>query len=671
MTNDSLSNDSLSKGSLFKGPLLKDPLFKESLFKKTALTSLILAATLGLTACNDDDDDDSADPETRISIALEQTGRYTDDGNGFDEGSAEIVAYDKDSTTLFVINAEANRVDVLNVQDPTNPEKTGEIDALDQWASAGGINSIAYANGLIAIAVENDTATDVGRVQIYNASDLNFRGQTDVGSLPDMVTFSHDGTQVLLANEGEPSDDYSIDPEGSVSIVDVTDPDNPVAQTVGFSDFNAGGSRAAELPDGVRVFGNYGRTPLTLAADPDPDADPATLEVNQDISGVSVNDWLTLASEEGDPLPYQVAAVDSANGILTLTTDFDGDSEIADTLAEAGAAGLAVYLHDGASSVAQDLEPEYIAVSPDGTQAWVTLQENNAVAIINIDSASVETIVALGTKDFNEDGNGLDPSDKDDGANIANWPVRGMYMPDTIASIEIGGEAYYFTANEGDSREYDGFVEELRFEDAPREGDLSDTAFGDETQLGRLATSLTSDTDGNGVLDTPEIYGARSFSIWNAEGGLVADSGSDFETITFEQLGEDFNSDNTENGSGDSRSDAKGPEPEAIAVGAIEDKTYAFIGLERVGGIMVYDVSDPQAPAFVEYVTNRDFGFDIETRIDDGGEPAYLAGDLGPESIVFISASDSPSGEPMLAVGNEISGTTTLYTVKVTEEAVE
>lgn len=645
----------------------------EWITKKNLLACAIIAVSLGLSACSDDDDDDETpapEPKTEISISLEQTGRYTDDANGFDEGSAEITAYDADAALLFVVNAEANRVDVLDVQDPTTPTRIDTIDASANWADAGGINSIAVGNGLVAVAVEHDTKTDAGRVQIYNSADRAFRSSATVGSLPDMVTFNRDGSRVLIANEGEPNDDYSVDPEGSVSIVNVTDPDNPSVETVGFTDFNVGESRAAELPADVRIFGNFGRTKLTLAGDPDPDADPAVVTVNEDITGlVSVNDWLTLASEEGDPILYQVAAVNTGAKTIEFTTDFDGDSEIGDD--DTSAATLAIYLHDGASSVAQDLEPEYIAVSPDGTKAWVTLQENNAVAIIDIASASVDQIVALGTKDHSVEGNEIDPSDKDDGAHIATWPIKGMYMPDTITSIEIGGEAYYLTANEGDAREYDAFVEEIRFEDAPREGDTAGADFGDETKLGRIATTLTADTDGNGSIDQPLVFGARSFSIWASDGSLVADSGSDFEMITAEQLGEDFNSDNDSNDSGDSRSDAKGPEPEAIAVGAIEDKTFAFIGLERVGGIMVYDITSPQSPVFVQYLNNRDFDFDIETRIDDDGEPAHLAGDLGPESIVFISADDSPTDKPMLAVGNEISGSTTFYTINVTETEVE
>jgi len=295
------------------------------------------------------------------------------------------------------------------------------------------------------------------------------------------------------------------------------------------------------------------------------------------------------------------------------------------------------------------------------------LQENNAVAVIDIENASVSAIVALGTKDHGIPGNELDVSDKDGGVNIASWPVQGMYMPDTIKAVEINGSVFYLTANEGDSREYDAFVEELRFKDAPLADsspfDRTDVDFSDKDNLGRILTTLTADTDGDGELDEPLVFGARSFSIWNSGGGLVSDSGNQFEVITANLLGDNFNNDNDKN-DGDSRSDAKGPEPEAIEAARIDGRTYAFIGLERTGGIMVYDISNPASPSYVQYVNNRDFTYEIEDKIDDGNEPAFIAGDLGPESILFVSADDAPGDTPLLIVGSEVSGTTTIYQIR-------
>jgi hypothetical protein len=234
-----------------------------------------------------------------------------------------------------------------------------------------------------------------------------------------------------------------------------------------------------------------------------------------------------------------------------------------------------------------------------------------------------------------------------------------MYQPDTIANYKTRGQRYIVTANEGDARDYDGFSEEARI----RNLDLDPVAFPDfeelqkNENLGRLnSTTTLGDVDGDGLFEELYAYGARSFSIWDTKGNLVYDSGSDFERIIAERIPDYFNSNNDDNDSFDARSDDKGPEPEALEIGRIFGRSYAFIGLERVGGIMVYDITDPHNVVFQDYVNNRDFSADAES-------PA--AGDLGPESIVFIPWNQSPTRSPLLAVGNEVSGTTTLYSVEV------
>lgn len=625
--------------------------------RKSILAAAILSATMGLSACagNVSNTANSAKPITGKQIFLTEIGRFTSTDNKFDESAAEIVAYDPDTTQVFVVNAQQGAVDVLDLSDPVHPEKVGTIFASAHWLEAGAINSVSVSDGRVAVAVQHSTKTSAGRVQIYGSDDLRFLGQVVVGSLPDMLTFTPDGRHILVANEGEPNPDYSQDPEGSVTIIDVQNPAQAQAVTVDFKDFNRNGPRASELPEQVRIFGNYGRTELQVTGFEN--SEPATLTV-KDASAVDVGMWMTVASSEGDPLPYRVASI--AGNTITLTTEFDGDTEAGDEDTT-----LRAYLHDGQSSVAQDLEPEYIAVSPDGTEAWVTLQENNAIAVIDIQQAKVTRIIALGTKNHAIPGNELDVSDKDDAVNIANWPVHGMYMPDTIKSVEINGKVYYLTANEGDAREYDGFVEEIRFADAPlanknvfRQADFTNAA-----GIGRLLTTLTADTDGDGELDESLAYGARSFSIWSRSGDLIADSGNEFEVITANLLGPNFNNDNDEN-SGDSRSDAKGPEPEAIEAAQINGHTYAFIGLERTGGVMIYDISNPASPEYIQYVNNRNFDYPIEDSIDDGNAPAWAAGDLGPESILFISAEEAPDGRPLLLVANEVSGTTTIYEIR-------
>jgi hypothetical protein len=256
---------------------------------------------------------------------------------------------------------------------------------------------------------------------------------------------------------------------------------------------------------------------------------------------------------------------------------------------------------------------------------------------------------------------GLDASDRDDAANIANWPISGMYMPDAIAAYTAGGETFLVTANEGDAREYETYAEEERVGDLVLDWSAfpNAAALQQEENLGRLTTTTAgTDTNGDGLVDRILTFGGRSFSIWTAAGELVFDSGSDFEAITAAAFPADFNADG-ENESFDTRSDAKGPEPEALAVGQIGARAYAFIGLERIGGIVVYDVTDPAQPSFVTYANNRNFGGDAA-----GG----TAGDLAPEGIAFIPADQSPTGQPGLLVANELSGTTTYWTIDVSAE---
>ncbi|MEW8424398.1 MAG: choice-of-anchor I family protein [Candidatus Thiodiazotropha sp.] len=515
-----------------------------------------------------------ADDEKIVDLNLSVIGQYQT--GVFDDGAAEIVAHDRRSQRLFAINASKNTVDVLDINDPTNPLLMGTIDAT---ALGGGANSVAVHKGLVAVAIEAEDKQAPGVVAFYDAVDLNLIDTVPVGSLPDMVIFTHNGKHLLVANEGEPNDDYTVDPEGSISIIDLKHGvSHAKVRTADFTRFNA---KADELKaQGIRIFG--------------PNA-----------------------------------------------------------------------------SVAQDLEPEYITVSKNSKRAWVSLQEANALALVDIRRARVMKLLPLGTKDHSLPENALDVSNRDDMINIASWPIKGMYQPDAITSYKFRGRTFIVTANEGDSRDYDGFSEEERVGDLV----LDDTAFPNAASLqknenlGRLKiTTVDGDSDGDGDYDEIYSYGARSFPIRNARGKLVYDSGDDFERITAALLPDDFNSNNDENDSADSRSDDKGPEPEGVTVGKIEDRTFAFVGLERVGGIMVYDITNPHRVRFVQYLNNRDFTVDAQLP-DDSTNP--LVGDLGPEGIAFISEDDSPVESPLLVVGNEVSGTTTIYAIDVVEDEDE
>ena len=307
------------------------------------------------------------------------------------------------------------------------------------------------------------------------------------------------------------------------------------------------------------------------------------------------------------------------------------------------------------ASVAQDLEPEYIAVSPDSRTAFVTLQENNAIAVVDVQTAAVIRLLSLGTKDHSRGGQGLDPSDRDGAIRIAPWPVRGMYQPDAIATYQAGGGTYLVTANEGDARsQYQCFTDQIRVQDLVLDpAVLPAEQLQAESRLGRLNVSRTDgDANGDGKHEALFSFGGRSFSIWSTDGPLVFDSGQEFEEVLARELPRAFNADGEATESFDSRSDDRGPEPEGLAVGRVGDRTFAFVGLERPSGVMVYDITRPQAPAFVQYVHSRESA---------GGSGS--AGDAGPEGVLFIDPRDSPTGEALLVVANEVSGTIALYGV--------
>ena len=628
------------------------------MFRKTLLASAIISSAL-VVACGDSNSPDTPAAEaTPNAIQMNYLGRY--ETGQFGVSAAEIPAYDAASKRAFVVNSQEGALDVLDMADPANPVliETLRVDSIDGLPSNLVVNSVAVQNGLVAVAIESTPKTNTGYMAIYKASDLAFQDVIEVGSQPDMLVFTPDNKFVLVANEGEPSDDYQVDPEGSVSIIDVTNPKSLKGRTAGFRAFNA---QVDELKaKGLRVFG--------------PNA-----------------------------------------------------------------------------TLAQDLEPEYIAISPDSKTAYVALQENNALAVVDIATARVMRIMPLGFKDHGVEGNGFDASDRDDTVNIRTWPgVLGMYQPDAIAVHRFNGIDYVLTANEGDARAWgetnpaywgaagagcqgdssQGFVEEFTVNHltdvrgfARRCGDdlppqlrqlaagalLNPATFaycgaalgnvatntpataGDcrlDGMLGRLkitwtegyqrnddgtpklydrfgqpATAETPAADTRLMYDNLYSYGGRSMAVFNGSNGeLVWDSKDFIEQHLagdncFAGVDRDrecklnFNS-NHATTTLDTRSRNKGPEPEGVVLGAIGNKTFAFLGLERVGGVMAFDITDPRSPVFQDYLNSRDFA-----------KPSLEQGDLGAEGLAFVPASVSPTGKPLLITGHEVSGTTSVYEV--------
>jgi DNA-binding beta-propeller fold protein YncE len=377
-----------------------------------------------------------------------------------------------------------------------------------------------------------------------------------------------------------------------------------------------------------------------------------------------------LTADEGEPSGYGPTDIDPEGSVSIIELARLGTPravrrvtferfDIPEARARLIASGVRIF--GPRASVSQDLEPEYVATR--SNKAYVTLQENNALAIINIAGATVEKIVPLGLKPHDRLENAIDVSDRDGGIFVRSWPVAGLYQPDAIDTFEVGGRTFLITANEGDARDYRGYAEEARVGTGSYV--LDPAVFPDapilklDANLGRLTVSRASgDLDGDGDYDRIDVFGGRSVSIRDQQGRLVWDSASLFERLAEANDAAGINLFNTDSAANarDNRSDNKGVEPEAVVVGHVNGRPYAFIGLERDGGIVVLDLSTPEAPRLVTYVNRRSLLPSCNDTAD--------CGDLGPEGLTFVAASDSPTGRPLLIVSNEVSSTTTVWEVQ-------
>lgn len=456
----------------------------------------------------------AAQAATTYQISKEWS--FAHSGSGY---LAEIPAYDAITNTIWVAGVKG--VDVLNAS-------TGSLVQRIDTSAFGSINSVSIKNGLAAFAIENNTRTNAGIVQLYDTSSRSLAAGTNsftVGALPDMLTFTHDGSKILVANEGTP-DTY--------------------------------GKRI-----GTDVPRNYGAA------------------ANDPVGSVTVID---VASRT-------VAATATLNGVAT--------------------SGSHIRTNTG-----MNFEPEYIAVSQDGSKAYVTLQEANAIGILDLHTNTFTNVVGLGAKDFSQPGNTLDPLNNGT-VSFVNANVKGLYMPDGIDTYSAGGKTYLVMANEGDFREDDG--------DRSAASSLGAT--------GELANIRVSNTDSS----PGDLYaaGARSFSIRDANGALVYDSGDILDKEAAARGIYD-----------DGRSRDKGVEPEGVELFTLDGRTIAAVGLERTttGAIALFDITDPTKVSFIDMIVST--------------------GDLAPEGLTAFTF----GGKSYLAFANEGSNTTSLYSISAVPE---
>ena len=535
----------------------------------------------------------SADATTGAGLRF--LGRFVS-GSGI--GGAEISAFDPATARLFVTNGKTNQIDVVDISRPERVKKIKSIDLASKGAT--GIQSVAVRDGLVAIATSvggNNQAN--GKIFFTDTNGKLIKGVEDgveVGALPDHVGFSPNGRYVLSANEGEPS--------------------------------------------------SYCKTGGTL---------PKTTDPYGTISIIDVG-----------------GAVPSA----ATTIDFSAFDDRAGALGFQGGR-----IFGPGASLAQDVEPEYISFSADDKFAYVTLQENNAIATIDLATKQAIAIDGLGFKNHSVAGKGLDAV-ADTTANVATQNVYGMYQPDGIATLTAtDGTTYLVTANEGDARSYPCLLGGTSTTSAESEDqklssvyDSTDSAItAAKNAVPSLVVTQFAPANARALaissatkVKTAYAFGARSFSVWkptNLSGvdsmTQVWDSGDQLEVLTAGRRPTYFNADwNTTTGAinaVDARSTKKGPEPEGVFVGKAYGKQWIVVGMERDGGLALYDASNPASPAFVDYINTSEPAGNLL----NGANP----GDVSPEGVFIVNENDSPTGSALVIASFELSGSVGIYEI--------
>lgn len=461
--------------------------------------------------------------------------------------------------------------------------------------------SVAIFGDLVAVAARGASPTARGMVHLLDPTGTEL-ARLEVGHAPDMVAFTPDGRTLLVACEGEASPtDATIDPPGSIALIDLAN--GPSRATVTDAGFDAFEAQRSEL---------------------------------------------------------------MARGLRAVVPG---------------------------RTLSQEIEPEFIATSPDGRWAFATLQENNAIAVLDLEAQRVTSIQPLGFRDGMSPGMGFDAIDDDKAAPRA-VPVSALFQPDAIVAFEQDGELWLVTANEGEARE--GVFDEAITLEQARALARDERARGHGSARGAAPSEAVHDGEASALSEAllPEgrllvscvrapasagagfcTFGTRSVSLWRVdraalEAGLPAislawDSGEAIERLVSERTPALFNADHRRNARIDARSLIKGPEPEGLAIGAIDGHRLLFVTLERCGGVVVIDASVPLSPRIVGFSNTRHAEVDLSIDLDRDGIPDELAqaGDLGPEGVHFIPAAMSPTGRDLLVVCHEVSGTTTLLEV--------
>lgn len=481
----------------------------------------------------------------------------------------------------------------------------------------------------------------VAEIVSYNKDDKVFYLVSGVTQSIDLVKINSDGsTECKKRIEiGEILEDKNIN-AGDMTSVSYSDEKNLLAVAVQDEDYKNNGHIVILDKDG-----NY--------------KESFECGVQPDMVTFTKDGKYIISADEGEPREgYDNGVVDPKGSVTIIDVENKSTKKVEFNIDIDKALKDGILLKKD-SNPAEDLEPEYIAISDDSKTAFVSLQENNAIASIDIESGKINYVKGLGFIDHSVEGNEIDAvrgKGKNAKIDIKNDNFLGTPMPDGIAFLSKNGRDFILTANEGDAREWKNYknTNSKKFDkkNADKKTEYLDPEKTDGLVEGRI-----------------HLLGGRSFSIYDASDlTRVYNSGSDFEKITARIFPDFFNTSNDEDKGPDkldARSNKKGPEAENIAVLNIKDKTYAIIGLERISGIMIYDITDPSNPVYKDYFNNRIFIKSVNDKEEVGLEKR---GNIGPEGLCAIEAKDSPTGKPLALVANEVSGTVQVIEFNYSED---
>lgn len=543
--------------------------------------------------------------------------------------------------SLFTMTVNASETDTIDMT------LTGRYD-VDEESPRGGLEIVTYnSSNEMAYAIDGINSVLIAIPMSY----LTDEGLTDLS--PKGLTIDLE----VLVETDNPEFAY-----GDITSITISPDETKLAVAIQAEGYNTQGI--------VAVF------PIDNSEDTLGTPEYFVVGVQPDMV-IFANDTTLLSADEGEPrMGYGTntdgeEVVDPKGSISTVNlTDktvtisyFDAFDAQRDSLVSAGV------LMNLDSQPSVDLEPEYITVTKDGMTAYVALQENNAIAVVDVATAEITSVLPLGFKSYSDAANAI----YIDGTSHTYDNLLGAYMPDGISIYEDGENVYIITANEGDGREWSSTEFPEDHEDAGDPNDEDSSYFSNETkitltkgeeEISKVLVIDPSVTDGLPA-DKNVMFGGRSFTLFKVtDTGLevVYDSGSDFEDITSKLYPDWFNTSNTKLKLND-RSKKKGPEPENVAVGEVDGRVYAFIVLERIGGVMAYDITDVEDITYATYINTRDF------TAEKG-----IGGDSAPEGVYFISSTDNPTGKALLIAGCEVTGTMPVYTVSasaVVEETTE